>query len=346
MVTAIEGELIQEGSMEIVPTQEPTSSMPQPRMQPEPILDEAAVRAAVMAAEASGEDPTRIPRNAVAQVPTPPLPEEPARAETPVGLPEKFKKPNGEADVDKLKAATQALIDANKTKEAKIQKTAQDYLDAYLAEEKAFRESPNPDRMAEELRLRQAAPAAPAPIPPAPVMTTPEQMKAAMLADLDKDPLGTLFRIVEIVTDKKIEPLHRETATTREERRNATIKSNIEEVARNDSRVLDPVVFAAINAKLAAEPALRGLKNPHYQAFLAVKEELRLGEPTGAPAQPSRPSSPTLGGGTPPPTPASSGAPLNYDSVAAAIRSVDTKDPTQMARLEAAAKAYFDRSVR
>jgi hypothetical protein len=90
----------------------------QPAFQPLEKLDEAAVRAATLKAAQQGIDPFSLTVGDLnqGQVPTEP---KKAQAETPVEVPEKFKKPTGEVDVEKLKASTSSLMRLSRRKKQK-----------------------------------------------------------------------------------------------------------------------------------------------------------------------------------------------------------------------------------
>lgn len=314
------------------PPAQPTTE-PQPAFQPQAPLDEAAVRAAVMAAEARGDDPTKL--SVAALVQGTPAPQEPAQPATPVEVPEKFQKPNGEVDVEKLKTSTKQLDEAIQAKEAAVQKTVEDYLAEYRAKEQKFRSMPNPAKLAATL----PPPAPPAAMPEVPIQMNEQQVREILMKDFQADPIATTATLIELAIQKRMEPLERE-------REDNQIRQNLQALAAKDARVMQPEIFAAINAKLETSPELWKLKNPHKAAWLEVKEDLRLGEPLRAPAQPSKPAAPILGGGTPPPAPSSSGGPISRDTIAAAISQVNRHDQNQMAALDKAAKEFFDREFR
>jgi hypothetical protein len=313
MVTAIEG------PMQVEQIQGPDAPISQPAFQPEPKLDEATVRAAVMAAEAQGKNPVELSRADLTKANE---------------VPEKFKTPTGEVDVEKLKASTRQLDEAIEKKEQaiqEVQKSIDDYVTDYRTKEQKFRSMPNPEKLAA---------VAPPPPPPPTQQMSDQQLQELLMRDYSANPIGTVAQLIEIAMEKKLQPLE---AKQREEK----VRENVSELARKDARVLQPQVYAAINAKLESNPELWNLKNPHKAAWLEVKEELRLGEPSPVQAQPSRPPSPILGGGTPPPTPSSSsGGPITTESVASAIYQANPRDPAQMGNLEKAAKEYFDREWR
>lgn len=257
-----------------------------------PELDEAAIRATLNAAEANNIDPQSITLDdfAQGQVSTPP-----AKAETPkpVEVPAKFLKPDGVVDVDKIQASTRQLDDAIQNREPVPQKTVDDYLREYQEKEKLFRSQTVPKQQ----------PVEQAPIPafqPAPASNEHQNFEDIVRRDYQTDPLGTTARLLDLMIQKKFAPLE-------EKEKIASTRENLQRLAEKDSRILREDVYAAVNKKLAEDPDLWKLKNPHKAAWLEVKEEMRLGEPTPmAQAQPSRPLSPVLGGGTPPSAPSTS----------------------------------------
>jgi hypothetical protein len=300
--------------------------------QPEPKLDEQAVREAIIRAEQTGKEPMSVTRNDLVQG-TPPEPAKPA------DVPEKFKTPTGEVDVEKLKTSTEQLNEAIVKKEAAVQKTVDDYVREYRQKEQKFRSMPNPEKLAANL---QAAP--PPPVPEAPARMSDQQLREILMKDYQADPIATTAQLIDIAIQKRLEPYE-------EDRKFSKVKENINSLAEKDARVLQPEVFAAINAKLdewaVDDPARLRTKNPHRLAWLEVKEEMRLGDlAKPSPAQPSKPPAPILGGGTPPPAPSSSGGPPTYETLNQATRIVNPKDPNQMAALEKAMKEYMDRNWR
>jgi hypothetical protein len=343
MVEATETEL------KIETLRETPQTLSQPAFQPDPVkLDGAKVRAAMMEAAQRGDDPFAMTVGDLdkAGQPTPPPPA-PSQAGTPAEIPEKFKKPNGEVDVEKLKASTEQLKEANQQKETKlqeVQKSIDDYVREYKAEEKKLRESPNPSRMAAQI------PPLPLPPPvPSPMLNQPmsdQQLEAMINADLQANPARTVAQLVKLAIAQELQPLN-------EDRRDNQIRENIKQIAAKDPRVLREDVFAAVNAKLQSDPDLWKLKNPHKAAFLEVKEELRLGEPVDqVQAQPSKSPAPILGGGTPPPAPSLSETRTSFQTLDAAITqmSFDPRkgrvDAKQQAALDQAAKEFFDQQER
>lgn len=259
-----------------------------------PMLDDNAVREAIMQAEANNQDPMTIKTNELSQGPVP--------------VPDKFKTPNGEVDVDKIKTSTQALDEAIQKKEEAISRTVDDYMREYNDRQTKFRNMPNPDKLA-------------ASVPPvAPSVQDPNpNYEDIVRRDYAADPLGTTARLMDLMIQRKFQPLEQR------EKDDAT-RNNLQALAAKDPRILDEKVFAAVNAKLRNDPDLWNLKNPHKAAWLEVKEELRLGElPQGTPAQPRL--SPVLGGGTPPSTPLTT-VPSQQNSIAS-LATLDLRDKKQ-----------------
>lgn len=246
-----------------------------------PTIDDNAVRQAIAQAEANNQDPQSITMGDFAQGlapnPAPKVQE----------VPQKFLKPDGAVDVEKIQASTKALDEAIATREPIPQKTVDDYLTEYREKEKVFR--------------TQTVPKVPAPIAPPPVVDSPPQnFEDIVRRDYQADPLATTARLVDLIVAQRFAPLE-------EREKVEATRTNLQQLVAKDPRILQPDVYAAINAKLASDPDLWKLKNPHRSAWLEVKEEMRLGESqAGAQAQPSRPLSPVLGGGTPPSAPSSS----------------------------------------
>lgn len=313
----------------------PQNTVPQGPIQPhsqpvaalenlDPVMDDAAVRQAIVSAEAQGIDPLSLKIEDMAQVQAPaPAPQ---MDHLRVEVPQKFLRPDGVADVEKIQASTKQLDEAIQNKEQKINKTVDDYMAEYRAKETKFKNLPNPARLAAELPQQQP----PIQTPDVSGMTTRE-LEEIIRRDYQQDPVMTTTRLIELAVQKHFEPL-------RAEKQEDTIRKNIDAIAAKDSRVLDPQVFAAINVKLKENPKLWGLDNPHQIAWLQVKEEMRLGEPTQAQAQPSRPLSPVLGGGTPPSAPSASAQPQNIFS---SLEKLDLRDRKQEAAGDEAIRALL-----
>ncbi len=314
----------------------------QPAFQPDPVkLDEASVRAAMMEAAKAGIDPFTVTVGDMNQGFKPEA--QKAQAELPVDVPEKFRKPNGEVDVEKLKASTERLDVAIQEKEAKlqeVQKTIDDYVRVYKEKETQLRTSPNPERIAAQL-----PPVAPPQMVPQAQMTD-QQLEAMIAADLAANPARTIAQLISAGVQTQMQPLN-------QERQDNRIRENIKQIAEKDPRILNQSVFDAVTAKLQESPEMWNLKNPHKAAWLEVKEEMRLGDlPQGGLAQPSKPSAPILGGGTPPPSPSLSDARTTFQTLDAAIGQLSKDprtgkiDPNQQKALDQAAKEFFDAQER
>ena len=109
-------------------------------------LDDAAVREAIGRAESAGQDPLSLTLSDLAQGQTQnPVSSEALKAPE---VPQKFLKPDGGVDVEKLQASTRQLGEVLKDKETAVQKTVEDYLREYRELETRFKGLPNPDRLA------------------------------------------------------------------------------------------------------------------------------------------------------------------------------------------------------
>lgn len=301
-----------------------------PEERPLPELDDAAVRAAIAQAEQTGQNPERLQISDLSQ-----RKEETPPKETPE-IPNKFKTPDGEVDVEKLKASTQKLDEVIQKKEEEL-KSVDDYVREYREKEAKFRSLPNPQKVAEEVRS-----------PEVPSLTA-DQIRARIQADMQQDMVGTITDLVDVIVKQRmnaaVKPIEEDIQLTRREREDNRLRENLKQLASKDSRVLHPVIFAAINAKLESDPNLWSLKNPHKSAWLEVKEDLRLGEPSQAQAQPSKSVSPILGGGSPPPAPSSSTPSMPSDPFSM-MNQVDLRDRKQEAQGDAAMRAFFAKQDR
>lgn len=323
---------------------EQPQALSQPANQPSEVkLDKATVRAATIEAAKQGLDPFSMTIGDLSQGQAPAT----QKVEPPVTVPEKFKKPTGEVDVEKLKTSTERLDEAIEKKEQAIQKSIDDYVKAYKEKEVKFKSLPNPDKLTAGLQAQAPTP------PPQQVPLDPNVVRQRIEQDFERDKIGTLADMIDIIVAQKmgnaIAPLKEDVEQVRLERQDRQLRNNLQALADRDPRILNPKVFAAITAKLDAEPQLWTLPNPHKAAWLDVKDELRLGEPSQVQAQPSKPPSPILGGGTPPPAPSSSDGTLSVDTLLQASGRLgrdprDVKyDPKQAANMRLAAKELFDR---
>lgn len=300
---------------------------PPPPAQPVDLLAmEQQIKQASDAAQATGEDPAKLSVYEFTQ----------GKSEVPASL-EKFKTSTGEVDVEKLKASTKQLDEAIQKKE-EVQKSVDDYLE----KQKKFRNMPN----AEKLKAEAAQAVTPPVLPNQQTPLSMAELEARIREDWQRDPIKTNMDLINIAVEARLKnaltPLQRDIEERKLEQQDRQLRENLTKLAEKDSRVLHPQVFEAINAKLDANPELWNLKNPHKAAWLEVKEEMRLGEPLQAPAQPSRTPSPILGGGTPPPPQSSASTMLNFDTVSAALGQANFKDRSQEANLEKAVKALAD----
>jgi hypothetical protein len=332
-----------EGPLIVETLQEPQQQGSQPLTSPAPAqakmpeLDDAAVRQAIASAEANGLRPETLTLADLSQgqAQTPQTVAQAQAAQPQTEVPAKFLKPNGEVDVEKIQTSTRQLdqaIEAKQTGIQEVQKTVDDYLREYREKEAKFRGLPNPQRLAAELPPQQ-----PPPPPITPAQMSDQQLRDILQRDYQVDPVGTTAQLIEIAIQKRLEPIEHE-------RENGRIRGNIESLAKNDPRVLQPEVFAAINAKLDQDPDLWKLKNPHKAAWLEVKDALRLGDaPVMAhQAQPSRSASPILGGGTPPSSPSASGM-SNPQKIVASLDQLDVRDRKQEAAGDEAIRALLAR---
>lgn len=311
-----------------------------------PELDDNAVRALVAQAEAQGKNPMEVEMSALSQGSTPPAtppvtsepPAQQLQAETTgtPDVPQKFLTTDGAVDVEKLKESTRQLGEALQAKETAVQKTVEEYLREYRELENKFRNTPNPQRLAAELPSNPPPMAAPQPtLPVNPQQLTDQQLEELINKDIQVNPGRTITQLIQLALDNRLKPIE-------EDKKIDGVRQNLQGLAAKDPRVLDPQYFDAINKKLAAEPDYWKLKNPHRAAWLDLKEELHLGEVNRPQAQPSRPPSPVLGGGTPPSTPSSQANPTPQN-VLANLDKIDLRDRKQEAQADEAIRAMLSR---
>ena len=334
----IEGPLVQE------PVKETPGVGSQPRVpaiQLEQQLDDAKVREAIEAAEVKGIDPESLKVSDLSQGQEPKVETtEPAKVETPKpDVPEKFRKPDGEVDVEKLKTSTKQLDEALESKETAVQKTVDDYLREYEEKENKFRNLPNPEKLAADVKPQ------PPPQPTSLPENTDAEFREKILASMKQDFVGTIADLTDMIVEKKMEkrmkPLEEDFLSTREERKQTQMRKNIQSIAEKDPRIMDGRVFNAIQKKLEDDPGLWKSKNPHKAAWLEVKEELRLGDlaPNANPAQPSKSPSPILGSGAPPSPPSSSVT--TPQSILSSLDKLDLRDRKQEAQADEAFRALL-----
>lgn len=298
------------------------------------------VRAISNAAEAAGENVVTLP---VAQTPTAqqtpapnapapvtqPIPTAPQAPQLPADLtPQaaalaKFLRPDGTVDVEKLQTSSKQLDEALQNKVLSIE----EMVGQYLEKEKDFRNLPkNPDQVA---RAAQQIVAPPNPMVPPPFPTTPpaatdpNAIHAQLMQDYQRDPLGTIVDLVKAINSTENKEVHDYISTVREQQHVEAKKQNLAELAKSDPRVAHPVLYQEILAEMGRDPGYFKLRNPYKAAWNEVKERLRLGD-TSTP-QPSKPASPILGGGSPPPVPSTTGA-VTPGTMHAAIAAAKTKD--------------------
>jgi hypothetical protein len=331
-------------SPQTVPPQGPI----QPQVQPvsalanlDQPLDDNAVRQALVEAESKNMDPMSVTiEDMLKGQSTVPAPATQALApEVPkTEVPEKFLKPNGEVDVEKLQTSTRQLEEAVKTKEAAVQKTVDDFVREYRDLEKQFKGMPNPDRLAASLPTNPPPMSLPqSAVPPLPQMSD-QQLEEMINRDIQSNPGRTITQLIQLALEQRFQPFE-------EEKKIGSVRGNLEQLASKDPRVLHPEVFKAINAKLKTDPEYWKLKNPHRAAWLDVKEELRLGDYSQSnPAQPSRLPAPVLGGGTPPSTPSVSVT--QPHDIIANMDKLDLRDKKQEAMGDEAVRALLARNNR
>lgn len=268
-----------------------------------PTFDDNAVRQAIAQAEANNQDPMTIQTNELLSQGTgSPAPE----------VPQKFLKSDGAVDVEKIQASTKALEEGIQKKEEAIQKvnlTVEELVRQNQELERQFRSMPNAEK------LTASIPAVAEPV-------ALQNFEQVVLQDFQRDPLGTMLRLNEIQMEKKLSPF-------KERERVEVTRNNLQALAEKDPRILQPEVFSAVKQKLQTNPELWNLKNPHKAAYLEVKDEMRLGEPAGVQAHPSRPS-PVLGGGTPPSAPSSS-VQTNPQDILSNLHKLDLRNKDQEA---------------
>jgi hypothetical protein len=293
---------------------------------PTPPMDESAVRAAVMQAEASGKDVADVPAQTNPLERIVPIPDAPQATQTEV--PAKFLKPDGTVDVQKITDSTRQL-DAGIEKK---QLTIDEALAQYKERERQFRNLPaNPEQV--QRFVQQQAQVIPAPAPQAPPPAPPvDQLQAQIMQEYQRDPIGTMVDLVKAVTQNQQKPVLDFIDKLREQERDNGIKSSLSQLANDDPRVLHPGVYSEILKEIQSDPGYTQLRNPYKAAWNEVKGRLRLGD-VQTPAQPSRTATPILGGGTPPPVPSSASGQATPQNLMAAIGQMKT--PEEQARVEA-----------
>ena len=258
-----------------------------------PPMDDNAVKAIFDKAAKDGMDDL----NAPITLPAPPVEQPPAQAPVQTPIPEKFKKPDGTVDEDKLKTSIQQVDQAIEKKT----KSIDDMIAEYKAKEKELTELGR--KKSEVQRGVQMMPIGPVMTPPAPVPQDLAALQMQIQQDYQRDPIGTQILMARAeaqrLLDERMAPVQDALAAWQQEKRDLQMRENLAQLAQSDPRVLDSRLYAIMNQVLDEDPGMMRLKNPHRAAWNEVKERLRLGEPQPAPAHPSNPA-PTLAGGSPP----------------------------------------------
>jgi hypothetical protein len=307
----------------------PINAQPQP-----PALDESAVRAAVMKAEAEGKEVADITAQTsgldrIVPVISPTA----SQTQTPQDIPAKFVNPDGTVDVQKITDSTKQL-DAGIEKK---QLTIEEALAQYKERERQFRTMPSSPEQVQRYVQQQAQAQPPAPVqpayqPPAPAQLPPDQLQAQLIQEYQRDPIGTMADLTKVLIAQQQKPVMDFIERLREQERDNGVRNNLQTLAQEDPRVLHPLVYAEIVKEMDNDPGYRHLKNPHKAAWNEVKGRLRLGD-VQTPAQPSRTATPILGGGTPPPVPSSASGTPTPQNLLQAIGQM--KSPDEQARVEA-----------
>lgn len=303
-----------------------------------PALSDADVRRAIEAAEKQGIDVQKLTVSEMAEVQkgNPGTPDAPRRMSPDqtfnpnamkLEVPEQFKAPDGEADVEKIKAETRRLDEATQQKEGAIQKSVDDYLREYKEKQTKFRNLPNPEKLGERLRAQE---------PTAPTGLNDQQLREMIMNDFRMDPVGTVANLAEAVAARKVAPFE-------EEKRERTFRANIESLAKDDPRILNNGIYSEINKELEVNPQLWSLPNPHRAAWLEVKDRMRLGEAPQRASQtpPSRPPSPVLGAGAPPTAP----SPSEIRNPRSVLDTLDPRDKKQEAMGDAMLRKALERKT-
>jgi len=219
-----------------------------------------------------------------------PKPQAPAPT---IPVPEKFKTPEGTVDEEKLKASSKQLDAAIEGK----QKSIDEMLSEYKAKEKFHQElAQKKAELNKQVPQQATVPIIPPPNPQDPQMA---QIHQQILADMQRDPVGTTIMLNQAIVQKEIAPLLERLRQEDEVKRDGNLRDNLAKLAQDDPRILNPQYFAVVNQIIDEDPGIMRLKNPHKAAWNEAKERLRLGEASQPQARPSIPN-PTLGGGAPP----------------------------------------------
>ncbi|HXC61206.1 MAG TPA: hypothetical protein VNV63_00905 [Nitrospiria bacterium] len=261
-------------------------------------LDEKEMMVNVPKAQANGPE----------QPPVPPTP-------APASIPQKFMKPDGTVDEDKLKASSERL---NEVVEQK-QKTVDELLLEYQEREKKLHSLGQ-----QKAEIQAQMPPVPPPVP-VQQQSDPQQLQQRIMQDYQQNPLDTTIKLAEAIAATKVAPILQRFEQDEEQRRLAGMRQNVANLAQSDPRFLDPRLNAMVNQVLDEDPQMMRLKNPHKAAWNEVKERLRLGEPNQVQAQPSN-AMPTLARGAPPSVSTLSG-PLSPQSARQVSQQVSPYSP-------------------
>lgn len=220
--------------------------------------------------------------------------------QTPAQVPQKFLKPDGTVDEEKLKTSSENLGKAIEQK----QKSIDEMLAEYKANEEKLRQTG-----VQANNLKQALQPPISEPPPQQVPTVmnqnipPDQIRAQLLRLQQDDPIAFAVEIARHVARKEAQDIAKPaldvTGQLAEQQRDAQMRSNLLALAEKDPRIQDPALYQEFINELNSDPAYLRLRNPQNAAWNEVKERLRLGELNGS-AQPSKMSSPVLGRGVPP----------------------------------------------
>lgn len=252
--------------------------------------EEEMIRAMFQQAAASGNDGDLHVQVTLPQAPAP-VSEQPQSAPAPaISVPQKFMKPDGTVDEDKLKASSERLNEVVQQK----QKTVDELLLEYQEREKKLHSL---GQQKAEIQSQMPPPVTQIPVVPPP--QDPQALQQRILQDYQRDPLDTTIKLAEAIAATKMAPIMERFQQEEEQRRLQGMRENVAQLAQQDPRFLDPRLNAMVNQVLDEEPGMMRLKNPHKAAWNEVKERLRLGEVNQPPAQPSS-AMPTLGRGAPP----------------------------------------------
>lgn len=260
-----------------------------------PPMDDNAVREIFAKAAQEGKD-----FNSDVSIPVPSgQPIERRVSEVPPVVPQKFQKPDGTADEEKIKASSAQLDEA--LKKIEPSKTVEEILADYNAKQKAYK------LKTMELKAGDNPFPASAPIMPTENLPPDMQVVRAQLLQLQQtDPIAFAVEIARAVSRKEATdiaaPALEVAQTVRDQARDGNLRANISKLAESDPRFLQ--LYGEVTKELDnPNENYFALKNPHKAAWNEVKERLRLGEPPvrTTPAQPSMNPSLTLRGGSPTP---------------------------------------------